>query len=165
VAFETTAAKLWKRLPPEERLAAASAFWKEPPQELLGAAVGAVIRARRIRPQVARQMPPEELARILATVIDPGEALAAALLVALHLSDRRALLATFLDALGLPHEDGLIKDEPGPQPPALTADQARPGLDALLAAYPAEQVRVYFNTLWLQDPERWGVLSEPPFAG
>jgi hypothetical protein len=163
VAFETTAARLWKRLNPDERAAAAQAFWKEPPQELLSAAVGAVVKARRLRPQVARALPPEALARILASVHDPSEALAAGLLVGLHLGARRPLLVAFLDAVGLAHEDGLLKDEPA-SVGSVERESALRGRSALLSAHPAEQVRAYFNTLWLQDPERWSVLAEAPFS-
>jgi len=163
VAFETTAARLWKRLNPDERTAAAEAFWKEPPQELLSAAVGAVVKARRLRPQVARALPPEALARILAGVHDPSEPLAAGLLVGLHLGARRPLLVAFLDAVGLAHEDGLLKDEPA-SVASVEREVALRGRSALLAAHPAEQVRAYFNTLWLQDPERWAVLAEAPFS-
>ena len=28
-----------------------------------------------------------------------------------------------------------------------------------LSSYPADQVRTYMNTLWLQDPERWRSLE------
>lgn len=161
MSFETSAQRLWKRLPPTERAAAAGAFFKEPPQELLGSALGAVVRARKLRPQVARALPPESLARILASVIDPGEALSAALLVGLHLNERRAMLVAFLDAVGLPHEDGLLKeDDPGGP---LDAQGARAGLAALRAKWPEEQVQTYLNTLWLQDPERWAVLDDVQF--
>jgi hypothetical protein len=30
---------------------------------------------------------------------------------------------------------------------------------ALAREFPREQVDVYLNTLWLQDPDRWGGLS------
>lgn len=163
MAFETTAARLWKRLTADERLSAALAFWKEPPQELLPAALGLVVRARRLRPQVARALPPEALARILATVHDPAESIAAGLLVALHLSARRPLLACFLDAVGLAHEDGLLKDETEPVA-AVGRDAALLGHKALLGAHAPDEVRLYLNTLWLQDPERWAALEEPPFS-
>jgi len=159
VEFENSAARLWKRLPSEERQLAATAFWKEPPQELLGTAVGAIVRVRRLRPQVARSLPPDQLSAMLASVLDPGEALASALLVALHLSDRRPLLRTFLDAVGLPHEDGLLKDDEGHQPPPISSAQAQAGTEALRAAHPEAQVLVYLNTLWLQDPDRWAALA------
>jgi len=154
---ENTAVRLWKRIGREERLAAATNFFREPSSELAGSALAAIVKARHLRPQVARTMSAEEQARALATVLDPGEPLAASLLVALHLGDRRPMLATFLDAAGIPHEDGLLKDD---TTTTLGEDAARAGVKALLAAYPAEQVQTYLNTLWLQDPERWAALEK-----
>jgi hypothetical protein len=158
--FDDTAGRLWKRLSREERLAAATRFFEQPSQEILGSALGAIIKARHLRPQVARSMPPEEQARALGSVLDPGEPVAAALLVALHLGERRAMLTTFLDALGLPHEDGILKEEAD----AVVLDQARlqTGLTALGARFGAHEIRTYLNTLWLQDPDRWDPLRALP---
>jgi hypothetical protein len=163
--FQTTATRLWKSLSPDERLRAASAFFAEPPAELAGAAVGALVKARHLRPQAARSLPPDAQARILATVLDPGEPLAQGLLVGLHLAERRPLLGAFLDALRLPHEDGILKEEADTAPPVDEAG-ARAALGALVA-FPEDEVRTYLNTLWLQDPERWRALEGlySPVAG
>jgi hypothetical protein len=155
--LQTTTSRLWKRLSPDERLAAANAFFKEPSPEVVGMALGAIVRARHMRPQAARALAPEAQARILATVLDPGETLASSLLVSLHLAERRPLLGAFLDAVGLPHENGVLKEEDEGAP--LEETQVRKGLEAL-AAFPPSQVETYLNTLWLQDPERWGVLPK-----
>jgi hypothetical protein len=157
MAFHPTATRLWKHLPLEERRAAAAAFFAEPPSELAGAALGALVKARHLRPQAARSMGPEAQARILATVLDPGEPLAHGLLVSLHLRHRRRLLGAFLDALGLPHEDGVLKDEEGPAAP-VPAEKARSAV-AAVASFPSAEVRTYLNTLWLQDPDRWAALE------
>jgi hypothetical protein len=156
--LEKTASKLWKRLDRDERLAAANHFWRQPHAELMAPALGAIVKARHLRPQVARSMPPEEQARALAALLEPGETVAAGLLVALHLGERRDLLKTFLDALALPHEDGVLKDEA--EAASIGADGLRKAVDALLAAHPRGQVEVYLNTLWLQDPERWEGLPD-----
>jgi hypothetical protein len=156
--LESTATRVWKRLTPAERKTAAESFYDQPPTEVLGAALGAIVKARHLRPQAARSLPPAEQARILAGVLDPGEPLAASLLVALHLKDRRPLLVAFLDAVGLPHQEGLLKEE-ADSLPAVTEDKARAGALALKAAFPVEQVRTYLNTLWLQDRERWSALA------
>jgi hypothetical protein len=157
MAFHPTAIRLWKHLPPEERLAAATAFFAEPPPELAGTALGALVKARHLRPQAARALAPDAQARILATVLDPGEPLAHGLLVSFHLAQRRPLLGAFLDALSLPHEDGVLKEETEPAPP-VDVEKARSAVAALVS-FPAGQVRTYLNTLWLQDPERWGALE------
>jgi hypothetical protein len=163
MAFETSATRLWKNLRPEERLRAAAVFFAEPPPELAGTALGALVKARHLRPQAARSLEPEAQARILATVLDPGEPLAQGLLVGLHLADRRPLLGAFLDALALPHEDGILTDAAEAAPPVDDA-RARAAVGAL-GGFPADQVRTYLNTLWLQDPERWRALEGTAAAG
>jgi hypothetical protein len=163
VHFEETATRVWKRLQREEKLAAARHFFAHPPEDLYATAVGAVIKVRHLRPQVARSLPPEDLARALASVLDPGEPLAAALLVSLHLGERREILKTFLDAAGLPHEDGLLKEESDEV--ALAGGALAKGVAAVSGRFPAHEAKTYFNTLWLQDPERWGGLAELPEIG
>jgi hypothetical protein len=156
VTLERTAVRVWKRLTREERLAAAHAFYDDA-GELAGAAVRAIAEARHLRPQAARAMPPEEQARALGLVLDPGELLASSMLVALHLQHRRPLLRAFLDAAGLPHEDGVLKDdEVSPSP---LSEEAAKRAVAALAAFPRHEAVTYLNTLWLQDPERWAALE------
>jgi hypothetical protein len=157
MAFHPTATRLWKHLPHDERLLAATAFFAEPPPELAGTAIGVLARARHMRPQAARSLAPDAQARILATVLDPGEPLAQGLLVSLHLGHRRPLLSAFLDALGLPHENGVIKEE-GEAAAPVPAENVKAAAETL-AAFPVAEVRTYMNTLWLQDPERWAVLE------
>jgi hypothetical protein len=160
VTLETTAVRVWKHLSREERVAAATGFWHEPPELVVGGAIAAIVKARHLRPQVARSLPPEARAQALAGVLDPGEAVASALLVALHLGERRRMLVTFLDAVGLPHEEGVLKEDEASLPPPVTDDAAAAGVRALAQAYPRSQVETYLNTLWLQDPERWAALNK-----
>jgi hypothetical protein len=161
--FHPTATRLWKSLSPDDRLLAAAALFAEPAPELIGLAIGALVRARHLRPQAARSLAPDAQARILATVLDPGEPLAQGLLVGLHLAERRSLLGAFLDALALPHDDGILKEEADAAPP-VGEPAAREAIRAL-AGFPPEQVRTYLNTLWLQDPERWRALEAASSAG
>jgi hypothetical protein len=157
MALHPTATRLWKHLPPEERLLATAAFFAEPPPELAGAALGSLVKARNLLPQAARSLAPDAQARILATVLDPGEPLCQGLLVSLHLAHRRPLLCAFLDALSLPHEDGVLKEEAQAET-EVPAEKVRVALGSL-ASFPHGQVRTYLNTLWLQDPERWAALE------
>ena len=140
-------------------MAAATAFWRETAPDVLASALGAIVQARHMRPQVARSMTDEAKARALAGILEPGESVAASLLVALHLAERRPMLAAFLDALGLPHENGVLKEEAdGMAPPESAAVQA--AVASLAARFPAHEVSTYLNTLWLQDPERWAALAD-----
>ncbi|HWX24715.1 MAG TPA: hypothetical protein VN083_06705 [Vicinamibacteria bacterium] len=157
--FEKTSSRIWRHLTREERLEAATAFWAEPSGEVLGAALALIVKTRHVRPQVARSLPDPAKVQVLATALDPGESLAAALLVALHLAKRRTLLVSFLDGVGIPHENGLIQDNDPAGP--LPEERVRAGIEAL-KAFPPEQVFLYLNVLWLQDPERWEGL--PRFA-
>ncbi len=158
MTFVTTAGRLWKRLTPAEQLAASVHFWRETPEDVAGAAFAAMARARRMRPQAARALKADERARVMATLAEPGETVAAALLVALHLGERRPLLAAFLDALGLPHEDGILKEEASQAPPP-TADQTSAAVQKLLERFDPQEVATYLNTLWLQDPDHWRALE------
>jgi hypothetical protein len=157
MAFETTSLRLWKRLSREEKLAAATHFWNEPPSALVPTALAALVAARKLRPQAARALPPDQQAKILASVHDPGEPLSGFLLASLHLGDRRPILRAFLDAAGLPHEDGMLKPESDDM--ALDKDKVQGAVQKIAAEFPREQVELYLNTLWLQDPDRWALLE------
>jgi hypothetical protein len=161
--FEKTATRLWKQLGREHRLAAAQYFWHEPHAEVMGAALAAIAKARHLRPQVARSLSEEDKARATSVLLEPGETVAASLLVALHLGQRRPMLGTFLDAVGLPHENGLLKD--AGDDVTITESAAEAGVQRLRAAHPEEHVRLYLNTLWLQDPERWRMLERLAESG
>ena len=79
-------------------------------------------------------------------------------LIALHVQDRSAMLAAFLDAVGIPHQNGLITDSVE----SLPVGQAEllAAADALGERFPREQVTLYFRTLLLLDPALWGGLRD-----
>lgn len=156
--FEPTALRLWKTLPRDERERAARAFWERPPEEAAAAAAQEIVKLLKMRPQAFHKISPESRVRALAGLANPPETVAEALLIALHLEERRPLLAAFLDALAIPHEEGLIDDDVEIEPVA--AERARSALAALAPAHPAPAIRLYWNALWLQDRERWAGLSD-----
>jgi hypothetical protein len=157
VEFDLSAGRIWRRLGRDERLAAARHFWSDPASEAVGLADTAIVKVLHVRPQAVRTLGAERKAAALASVGDPSELLAASLLVALHLGERRALLAAFLDAAGLPHDQGLLAEDASAGP--VPEDAARRGVEAVRAAFPLDQVRTYLNTLWLQDHDRWEALE------
>lgn len=149
--WQTSSNRIWKGLTPEEKNEAAAELVKDPSPVIRASVIAVVADARKMRPVAARKLPADAQARIVATIRDPGEMVASSLLVALHLGPRRPMLVKFLDAIGLPHEEGVLQDEEtGP----VSVDDLRKGV-AAIAEHGDSAVRVYLNTLWLQDPERW----------
>ncbi len=66
------------------------------------------------------------------------------------------MMAAFLDALGIAHEDGLIQeDEVKPD-----AAKLAPAAADIAKTFPADDVSLYLNTLLCQDPETWAPLGE-----
>jgi hypothetical protein len=150
--------QLWKQLSPERKLVAADAFWRDENASAEQAeAVAAIAQRIKFRPKSVIGMPPEKKARQLAALPAVSEVVAARLLVAYHLAERRPMMGSFLDALGIKHDQGLIEDE-DVQPP--TPDALKGAARTLVASYPSEDVSLYLSTLIWQDPDTWGALSE-----
>ena len=78
-------------------------------------------------------------------------------LIALHINERSAMLSAFLDALGIPHEKGLITDAPATL--AASESELHRAADDLAARFPRAEVQLYFLTLLVLEPELWGGLA------
>ncbi len=149
---------LWKQMPVEKRQSAAKAFWED--EHGLDQQVEVIVvlaRKLNFRPKSIQQLPAERRIKMLANLTDVSEAVATRALIAYHLTDERPMMAAFLDVVGIDHEDGLIKDEEVPAP---DADKLRAAVDALKAAYPADNVRLYLHTLLILDGDTWSGLAE-----
>ena len=152
--------QLWKQLSPERKLLAAAAFWRDENASVEQAEAVATIAQRiKFRAKSVMAMPVEKKAKQLATSPGVSELVAARLLVAYHLAEQRPMMCSFLDALGVKHDRGLIEDENVQAP---TADALKNAAHSLAASYPADDVSLYLSTLIWQDPETWGALSEAP---
>ena len=152
--------QLWKQLPPDRKLQAAEAFWGDSNASVEHAeAIVAIAQRIKFRPKSVISLPVEKKAKHLVAIGGVSELVAARLLVAYHLVHQRPMMAAFLDALGIAHEEGLISDEDMPAPPAERLEQAAKTLGA---AYPADDVALYLSTLMWQDPDTWGGLEKVP---
>ena len=152
--------QLWKRLSSERKLLAADAFWQDE-NAAAEQAEAIVMIAQRIkfRTRSVQILPRDKKSRHLVSLGAVSEMVAARLLVAYHLYHQRAMMGSFLDALGITHENGLIADEEM-QPPS--AERLHDAVRAIAAAYPADDVTLYLSTMMWQDPETWAGLSELP---
>ena len=143
----------------EQRLRAAQALWNEAEAraEQIQAA-GAIAQQFKFRTKTVAGLDKEKKARYLISVATVSDDLAAKLLVLYHLAEQKPMMSAFLDAIGIAHQDGLIKEDAGAPDPARVASAAA----AIAQSYPAQDVAIYLNTLLWQDPGAWGMLAEIP---
>jgi hypothetical protein len=154
--------RLWRRMPLERRVDAATLFWDdEHSADQQMEAVASLATQMKFRARSVVGLPQEKKARYLATLPNVSDAIAARALVNYHLARQRPMMAAFLDSLGIPHEDGLISEESVAKP---TADKLKQGASELATKFPREEVSLYLGTLVSQDPDTWGVLADLPEA-
>jgi len=145
---------------PERRAAAAELFWSdEQSAEQQVEACATIATTMKFRPKTVLSLPLDKKTKYLVGLPNMPEAVAARALVNYHLGTQRAMMGEFLDALGIAHEEGLIKDETVVKP---DSDKLRAAASTLAGKFPAEDVALYFSTLVSQDPDTWGGLSEVP---
>jgi len=156
-----TPARLWKRMTPDQRQHAARAFWRdEATADDQLQAVLLISQQKKFRPKTVVALDEDRKARHLASLPHLPDTLAARALIVYHLAEQRPMMGAFLDALGIAHEEGLIKDNTvAPDPAKIEAAAA-----ALAKQFPMADVSLYLNTLLCQDPETWGGL-EPIVKG
>jgi len=152
--------QLWKQLSPDRKLQAADAFWRdESAANEQAEAIGLIAQRIKFRLKSVITMPAEKKTQYIVSMPVASEMLAARLLVAYHLAHQRPMMGSFLDALGIAHEEGIIADEEM-QPPS--PDALKKAAATLAASYPADDVALYLSTLMWQDAETWGALGELP---
>ena len=157
-AFRPT--RIWKRLSSERRIKAAEVFWSdEQSTEQQIEAVAAIATQMKFRTKSVVGLPLDRKAKYLATLPGISDTVAARALVSYHLEHQRPMMGTFLDSLGIAHEEGLISEENVTVP---DADKVRAAASGLADKYPAEDVALYFSTLVSQDPETWKELTGLP---
>jgi hypothetical protein len=155
----TTIRKLWKALTPEERaLGINAAFDDDNDGWVKNTTRGAVAGALRFRPQTVATWPRAKLVSEAARLPLDNVQLLSAFLVDLHLGHRRRMMASFLDSLDIPNDEGRIdseKTEVAPQDEAALTAAA----NALAVQFPRDEVVTYFLTLLLQDGGVWKELA------
>ena len=125
---------------------------------LYRAVLAAVAGANRVRPAFLEKKPRvQRHADMVGVLSRPRlEEVAANLLRGWLLKAQTGILTDFLDALGIPHEQGAVEDFPK------TVDDARlkAAVELLLTKYPAEKVIVYLNTVQSTGGVNWENLEQ-----
>lgn len=150
--------KLWPHLPAEVRAIAARSLYAHDAADTTARQLAdiAIARALRFREVAVRKLPIDRRVDYLVRAVRPDDSLGSSLLLALHMENRRPMLAVFLDALGIPHENGAIADAGHVEPPA--ADRLAAAADRIFESFPAEDVEVYLTSLLALDSATWGEL-------
>jgi hypothetical protein len=117
-----------------------------------------ISQQKKFRPKTVLSLDKERKAKHFASLVTLPDALAARALVVYHLAEQRPMMAAFLDALGIAHENGLIQDDTVKPDP----DKVGVAVKTIAGQFPAENVTLYLDTLMCQDPETWGALAEVP---
>ena len=125
----------------------------ETDKPLYRATLSAVAEARKLRPVFLERQPrPQRHATMLATLARPALELATGNLIRVWLLKKhKQMLIDFLDALGIPHQEGVVEELPA------TMDDAkiRTAVDALLVKYPPEAVSVYLHAFNEMNEVEW----------
>jgi len=133
-----------------------SAF--ENDKELYKATLKAVADARKLRPIFFEKQPKlQRHATMVATLAKPNMDLAAGTLLRGWLLKRHsAMLVDFLDALSIPHKDGVVED----LPETIEDAKLKAAVDVLIGKYPREVVAVYLNAFNSMNETGWDNLDK-----
>jgi hypothetical protein len=148
---------VWELMDDDEKKAAAVAFWNEADRESRSALEVALAQDLKFRTQSVRQLSAERVAGRLVRLADAlPEAVLFQYLFHLHMGDRRPLMVEYLDAVGLPHDDGALDlpdDFEGPD-----AGKVEAAARDLIKAREHEAL-VYLGTLMVADTDFWKSLE------
>src|SRR5215213_139094 len=136
--------KIWRRMTADRRVAAAELFWAdEQSAEQQVEACATIATQMKFRAKSVLNLPIDKKTRYLVGLPQVSDTVAARALVNYHLGRQRPMMGDFLDALGVAHEEGLIKDETVVKPETAKLKAA---VDQIAAKYPPEDVALYFST-------------------
>src|SRR5947209_843389 len=133
--------EIWKQIGEQRRVQGAEAFYADKTlKDFHGVADKYIGQHKNFRPQFVKKLPVGKRAAYLSVMPLPQD-LAAQLIVSYHFGHQRQLMTDFLNALNVPNEEGLIKEDFEPQAP----DDAALGaaVNVLKGKYPAEDVANY----------------------
>jgi len=129
------------------------AFIHETDKPSYKAALKAIGDARHLRLVFLERQPrTQQHAMILSTLTKPNsELLAGSVLRQWLVKKHSAMLVDFLNALGIPHKDGVVDD----LPPTMDDAKLKAAVDVLVAKYPPEVVAVYLNAFNDMNEANW----------
>jgi hypothetical protein len=148
---------VWKRFSEDRRQQSALAFYEDAGlKEFHRVADNFIAGSKHFRPQFVKKLPVAKRAQYLAQMQLPQD-LASQLVVSYHFSKQRPMMQQFLDALNIPNDAGLIKEDHDPGTPDSGLLEA--AVAKINASYSSEDVFLYLAALYSQNQEVWGGLK------
>lgn len=128
-------------------------YTHESDKQLYKATLSAVAEARKVRPVfMERQPKPQRHAAMIATLSRPSLELVTGNLVRGWLLKKyKGMLEDFLNALEIPHKEGVVEDLPA----TMDDEKLRKAVDVILSKYPPEVVAVYLNAFNEMNEVEW----------
>jgi hypothetical protein len=128
-------------------------YTHESDKPLYRATLNAVAEARKLRPVFLERQPRTlQHATILSVLSKPTlELFAGNLIRGWLLKKHNAMLVDFLNALEIPHKEGVVEDLPASMDDA----KLKAAVDGLLAKYPREAVAVYLHAFSDMNETNW----------
>jgi len=126
-------------------------------KELYRATLGAVAEARRVRPMFLERKPRVDRHKDMIDMLSRPRmnVAAAALIRGWLMTNEKAMLVDFLDALGLEHKDGAIDNLPD----TVEDEKLKGAVETLLSKHPKEKVTVYLHAFDEMNEVQWGNLK------
>ncbi len=144
---------VWDLMTEDEKKLAAAALWDNADRESRMAIEMALAKEMKFRPQSVRKLSTEQVAPRLARLASElPETAFFQFLFHLHMVERRELMVEYLDAVGLPHKEGVLDLPDDAEAP--TGEAAVGPARALVAKHGREAL-VYLGTLAVADAEFW----------
>ena len=149
--------RIWRAMSADDRRAALMALLSAKDDGPVAAAAirAEIAKARHFRPQVLASWDTAKLADTGAKLDIGDRPIAWEALLALHLKVRTPMLAQFLDALGIKHENGEFSGDIDAG--TLTEPKLRAAAEGLLAGFDESAVVIYLLALRASQPSFRGV--------
>ena len=147
---------VWDLMTDDEKKTSAAALWTNADRDSRMAVEMLVAKEMKFRPQSVRKLSVERVApRLARMAADLPESVFFQFLFHLHMADRRELMVEYLDAVGLPHKDGVLDLGEGDEAP--TGEAAIGPAEELVAKHGREAL-VYLATLAVADADFWAAM-------
>ncbi len=132
----------------DRRLEIMTCFWNNGDDMSRGIAVAQLAKSLRFRESSMRKLPVAKKAQLLASRSGAAEfeELFESALLAFHLAERKELMAAFLDAWAIPHDDGAIEEDDYPVP---SRQQVADAIDTLGDRFDRGDMMLYLATAGL----------------